>query len=177
VGAEFNQVEGLQHNPYRNVYAGGTNVPERHPESRLRRDAFVKINQYLRNRSSLKFGYRLYNDDWGITSHEISSKLSQYVTPAVSARYEYRYYTQTAATFYRDEYLSVNGIDGYRSGDYRMAELASHLFGMALNVDLDSITGAHPTLGRMELWFNYQRYFNSNNYSANILETGLDFRF
>src|SRR6185503_18005634 len=30
-GAEYNLVSGLQHSPYRNVYAGGTHVPERHP--------------------------------------------------------------------------------------------------------------------------------------------------
>ena len=29
----------------------------------------------------------------------------------------------------------------------------------------------------MTLWLDYERYFNSNNYSANIVETGLDFRF
>src|SRR5262245_16629942 len=51
-GLEYNLVEGLQHNPYRNVYAGGTNVPERHPDMRQRQDAFVKLNQYLANHSS-----------------------------------------------------------------------------------------------------------------------------
>ena len=31
--------------------------------------------------------------------------------------------------------------------------------------------------GQTAVWLNYQRYFNSNNYSADILEAGLDFRF
>src|SRR6185295_8531489 len=119
--------EGLQHNPYRNVYAGGSIVPERHPERRQREDAFVKVNQYLPNRSSLKGSYRFYIDDWGINSHELGGKLSQYITQGFFAHYEYRYYTQTAADFYRDEYASVSGIDGYRSGDYRMNALSSHL--------------------------------------------------
>jgi len=177
VGLEYNIVNGLQHNPYRNVYAGGTRVPESHPSSRQRRDAYVKLNQYFANRSSIKFNYRFYNDDWGISSHEVGTKLSQYLTRAVSVRYEYRYYTQTAADFFRTEYLSVDGIEGYRSGDYRMDELASHLFSASMNYDLDGWATDHPLLGRMAVWLAYERYVNSNNYSANILETGLDFRF
>jgi hypothetical protein len=177
LGVEANVVSGLQHNPYRNVYAGGTNVPERHPDHRFRRDAFLKLNQYLNNRSSLKLNYRLYNDDWGIISHELGSKLSQYVTHGLSATYEYRWYTQSSADFYRDEYVDPQGVDGYRSGDYRMAALSSHLFGVTLSMDLDAFVMDNALLRRLALRFNYDRYFNSNNYSANILETGLDYRF
>ena len=176
-GVEYNVVEGLQHNPYRNVYAGGTNVPERHPDQRQRRDAFLKLNRYFDNRSSVRLSYRLYNDDWGISSHELSSKLSQYITQGMFVRYQYRYYTQTAARFYRDEYLTTNGIDGYLSGDYRVGPLAAHLFGLSFNFDLATLAGSTPWLGRSALVIGYERYFNSNNYSADILETGLDFRF
>jgi hypothetical protein len=175
-GVELNFVQGLQHNPYRNVYAGGSVVPERHPDRRQRRDVFVKLNRHLRDRASLKLGYRFYNDDWGIDSHEIGSKLSQYLTRGLFVGYDYRYYTQTRADFHRDEYATVDGIGGYRSGDYRMGALSSHLFGVGLNVDLAHLA-ASPTLQRLGAWLSYQRYFNSNNYSANILETGLDFRF
>jgi hypothetical protein len=177
LGVEFNAVNGLQHNPYRNVYAGGTYVPERHPDQRDRRDAFVRLHQYLPNRSSLKLHYRLYDDTWGIGSHEADAKLSQYLTHGVFARYEYRWYTQGAADFYRDEYTDVQGVGGYRTSDYRMGELSSHLFGFALDFDLDRWAADHPALGRLGTWVSYQRYFNSNNYSANILEAGVGFRF
>jgi hypothetical protein len=177
VGIETNVVDGLQHNPYRNVYAGGTVMPERHPDHRERRDAFMRVNQYLPNRSSLKLNYRYYQDDWGVDSHELGSRLGQYITRGLSARWEYRWYTQTRADFYRDEYESVDGIDGYRSGDYRLNRLSSHLFGAGLDADLDALAESSPILRHLALWFTYERYFNSNNYSADILETGLDFRF
>ena len=32
-------------------------------------------------------------------------------------------------------------------------------------------------LRRLSLWFDVERYFNSNHYSANVVETGVDFRF
>jgi hypothetical protein len=170
-------VNGLQHNPYRNVYAGGTHVPERHPDHRQRRDVFVRVNRALPDRASLKLSYRFYNDDWGINSHELGSRLSQYITRGMSVRWEYRWYTQTAADFYRAEYLDPTGINGYRTGDYRMNQLASHLFGGALRMDLDAFAPTRTFVRRMSLWFDVERYFNSNNYSANVVETGVDFRF
>lgn len=176
-GVEYNLVSGLQHSPYRNVYAGGTNVPERHPDSRQRRDAFLRVSHALPNRSSVKLQYRFYNDDWGVNSHELGTRLSQYVTRGTSVRWEYRWYTQTPADFWRDEYTDVGGIDGYRSGDYRLGDLASHLFGGALRVDLDALAPTHTALRRLSLWLDVERYFNSNHYSANVVETGVDFRF
>jgi hypothetical protein len=176
-GLEWNLVHGLQHNPYRNVFAGGTYVPERHPDHRDRRDAFVRLNQYLVDRSSLKLSYRLYDDDWGIRSHELGASLSQYVTHGFAATWDYRWYTQTHASFWRDEYTSSDGVDGYRSGDYRMNDLASHLFGLSLRADLADLAPERRWIGRSALWLDVERYFNSNNYSADILEAGLDFRF
>jgi hypothetical protein len=176
-GLEYNLVNGLQHNPYRNVYAGGTNVPERHPEERQRRDAFVRVNQALPNRASVKLSYRLYNDDWGVTSHEVGTRLSQYVTRGLSARWEYRWYTQTAADFWRSTYADVDGVGGFLTGDYRLGPLSSHLFGAALRADLEAFAPTRTFVRRMTLWLDLERYFNSNNYSANVVETGVDFRF
>jgi hypothetical protein len=177
LGLEYNVVNGLQHNPYRNVYAGGGHVPERHPEHRERRDAFLKLSQYLNQRSSVKLGYRFYDDDWGIASHELDSRLSQYLVHGLYARWEYRWYTQTPATFWRDEYEDAEGVGGYRSGDYRMGPLSSHLFGLALDLDLDAFAVENERLKPFAVRIEYDRYFNSNNYSANILEAGLDYKF
>jgi hypothetical protein len=176
-GVEYNHVEGLQHNPYRLVYAGGTSVPENHPETRERRDAFVKFHQYLPNRSSLKADYRFYTDDWGIRSHEVAGTLSQYVTRGLYAQYVYRWYTQTAAEFWRADYLSTGGVGGYLTGDYRMSPLSSSLFGFSVNADFGALAPETAALRRLVLSLDYERYFNSNNYSADILETGLEFRF
>lgn len=177
LGLEYNLVEGLQHNPYRNVYAGGTSVAERHPDVRQRRDAFLNLSQYLGTRSSVKGSYRYYNDDWGIDSHELGASLNQYVTRGVFAGYRYRFYTQSAADFYMEEYPTTSGINGYLSGDYRMSELDSHLFAFGLDFDLGELAYGHAALQRMGIRFDYERYFNSLNYSANILTTKVVYRF
>jgi len=175
-GVEYNQIEGLQHDPYRNVYVDGGNVSESHPRDRDRYDVFVRLSQYLYNRSSIKVDYRYYGDDWGISSHTIGGKLHQYVTDNVVVRYRYRYYSQVPAFFWRDEYEFAGGVDGLQTGDYRLGDYGAHLFGgqvMWLPQGLADIS----VLERANLVFSYEHYFNSNNFSANVFETGLQVSF
>ena len=177
LGAETNRVVGLQHNPYRNVYAGGAPESELHPDERLRRDVFVRLNHYLPNQSSLKLAYRYYTDDWGIRSHEIGAKLHQHVGQWVNVRYRYRYYRQTAADFYRAEYETADGVDGYRTGDYRMRDVKSHLFGTRMDMGLGVFSPGSGWLSQLQIGFGYERYFNDANFSANVFESGLHFEF
>jgi hypothetical protein len=172
-GVEISEVSGLQHNPYRNVYVDGAWTSEVHPDARSRRDAFVKVSRYLPNRSSVKLDYKIYSDDWGIRSHTVGAKLNQYVGEAVVVRYRYRWYTQGAADFWRDEYLAPGGVGGYRTADYRMGDFEAHLFGTKVGWKLGRAPFSWEWLGDVGIEVEYERYFNSNNFSANIFETGL----
>ena len=177
VGGEFNSVKGLQHDPYRNVYVAGTNVPELHPKDRNRWSASVGVNQYITNRSSIKIDYRYYWDDWGVSSHTIGGKLSQYVTDEIVVRYRYRYYSQDPATFYSTDYTVPGGIDGYRTADYRLGDYGAHLFGGRVFWSPRRLLQRVGWLDRTQLIFSYEHYFNTNNFSANVFETGLRFTF
>jgi len=152
-------------------------VAERHPSERGRDDYFVDLSQYLKNRSSLKVGYRYYSDDWGVTSHTLGAKLTQYVTNKFIVRYRYRFYDQQAAYFYRDEYADVSGIDGYLTGDYRLSSFTAHLFGGKVFWNLDRLLTRFDIVDHLDLTVGYERYFNSNNFTANIFETGLEMSF
>lgn len=172
-GAELNEVRGHQQNSYRNVYAGGGARPELHPDRRTRRDFFVRCNRYFGNRSSINLTYKYYTDDWGIDSHTVGARLNQYLTRRVIVAYRYRYYSQSAAWFYMDEYPDEDGIDGYRTGDYRMSPFDAHLFGSRLDWVLADGVYKIPAATRPRLVCKYERYFNSNNFSANVFESGL----
>jgi len=177
VGTELNRVNGLQHDPYRNVYVAGTNVPENHPTERVRRDLFMDLNQYINNRSSLNVDYRYYSDDWGVSSHAAGIKLNQYVTDNLVFRYRYRYYTQAAATFYREDYTQPGGVNGYMTGDYRLGNFGAHLFGGRVSWNTGRVLRRIGVTAPAQLMFSYERYFNSNNFSATIVETGLSVAF
>ncbi|MFN0150273.1 MAG: DUF3570 domain-containing protein [bacterium] len=180
-GVELNAVNGLQHNPYRNILAGETRVAERHPDTRLRRDLYVRLNQYLTNRSSVKLSYILYADDWGLRSQTAGVELNQYITGNVVAGYRYRFYDQGSADFYREEYASSNGVDGFLSADYRLSDFEAHLFGgdveWRLGNALREAFGGSALLDGVALTMRYERYFNTHNFSANILESGLEWAF
>lgn len=173
LGAEVNQVTGLQHDPYRNVYVAGANVPEHHPNERMRTDFFGAFNQYINNKSSLNVDYRYYTDDWGVNSHAMGLKLNQYVTNDLVFRYRYRYYTQAGAMFYRDDYTQPGGVAGNMTGDYRLSEFGAHLFGGRVQWNTGRLLRRIGVSAPAQLMFSYERYFNSNNFSANIVETGL----
>ena len=176
LGAEFNNVVGLQHDPYRNVYVAGTNVPELHPNRRERRTVFTRVSQYINNRSSVKVDYRYYTDDWGVESHTIGGNLSQYVTDHLVIRYRYRYYTQLPSFFYRGEYEQSGGVGGFQTNDYRLGDYGAHLFGGQLLWRLNSVV-SWRYLASTNLIFRYEHYFNSNNFSANVYEAGFRWTF
>lgn len=172
-GVEMNTVRGLQHDPYRNVYVAGTNVPEKHPNYRERRSFYIGMNQYFTNRSSVNVEYRYYDDDWGVSSNTVGVKLYQYIDDSITLRYRYRYYAQGAAYFYRDDYTAVGGVEGYQTNDYRLGDFGSHLFGGRLSWRPWPSIGGPGFMSGAEVMFSYERYFNTNNFSANIIETGL----
>ena len=173
LGAEFDRVTGQQHDPYRSVHAGGAIVRERHPDERLRRDLFLRLSRWLGNRSSVKADVRLYGDDWDVGSTTLGLRLSQYVTDDLVIGYRYRYYTQSAAWFYADDYASADGIDGYRTGDYRLGDFGAHLFGGRVTWTPRGLTRRWRFLDDVELVLGFERYFNSYNFTASIYETGV----
>ncbi len=177
VGAEYNHVHGLQHDPYRNVYVAGANVPENAPSERHREAVFVDLNQYIYNRSSVWLDYRYYTDDWGVSSNTVGIKLNQYVTDDLVFRYRYRYYSQGPATFFRTEYTEAGGVDGFQTNDYRLGDFAAHLFGGRVMWRPYGAIGGPHFLSGLQVIMSYERYFNTNNFSANIIETGLQIAF
>ncbi len=177
VGLELNEVQGQQHDPYRSVYVTGSIVPERHPTERSRRDAFVRLSRYLGAESSLQADFRYYTDDWDITSQTWGLKLNQRITRALTMRYRYRYYSQLPAWFYRDDYRSAGAVDGYQTGDYRLGDYGSHLFGGECVIVPEGLMRSIGFMRSAELVFAYERYFNSNNFTANIIGTSLRISF
>lgn len=177
LGFEWNRVRGLQHNPYRNVYAAGTRVPERHPSERGRYDLFLRLNRYFENQSAVKLQYIYYSDDWGVRAQTLGAQLAQRVASSATVEYRYRYYRQDRARFYRAEYALLDGIDGYRTGDYRLGDFSAHLFGGHADLKVGAWLPGVRWLAPLALGLSYERYFNTNNFSANVLETGLEFGF
>ena len=177
VALELGTIHGYQSNPYRSVRTDSTIVAESHPRERLRSALSAEIIRYLSSRSSLRFGYRLYRDDWSLMSHTGSVEFKQALGDVAVVRYRYRYYNQNGAYFYREDYADPEGVDGYLTADYKLAPLSSNLFGVKLEVPALDLLHLRRVFDAADLVFKVERYYTSTDFSAGIIETGIQVGF
>ncbi len=171
VGFDFSRLSGFQNNPYRTVYVAGLPRLERHPAERLRFAGYAKLNTYFRPaRASVWMDYRLYGDDWGVISHTLGLKFHQTISRRLLVRYRYRFYTQTAAEFYRRNYPLVTA---FYTEDYKLEPFNSHLFGFMISYVLEPLADKLPLFAQSTLDLKYERFFTSNNFTANVYQFGL----
>jgi hypothetical protein len=173
VGAEVTSIRGFQNNPYRRVFAGGDILPEHHRKIACG-VPYSRSAIATSTRSSVSLNARWYSDDWGVQAGSFDARFNQYVGDKFIVRYRYRYHTQTGAWFYRDLYSVGDGVDGYRTADYKLRDLDSNLFGVKVSVPFE---GTYPWLDGMVLDVKYERYFDSRSFAANVLEAGCSWPF
>jgi len=131
---------GLQHgflgNPYRGVVIGasGQVAQEHHPENRGREAASLRGKYYVRPiATAFGAGVRTYRDTWDILSMTYELEAERYVLPWMRAQVRGRYYTQTGAIFWSDDYTGGEPAFGprgqYWSGDREVSPLHSFAVG------------------------------------------------
>lgn len=132
---ELGNSSGFQSSPYRFVPVRASLdaapelwVMETDPDERWRNAIVIAANRAIGESSAIQGDYRFYFDDWGITSHTIGARYFVHLTPELELRLRERFYTQTGATFYQDNYSSVQK---YMTYDRELSPLWSETFGVA----------------------------------------------
>ncbi len=127
---------GFLENPYRSVVIApaGDEALENHPDNRLRMAAAVRAKYYLKPlRMALTAGGRLYRDTWDILGQTYELEAERYVWSDLRVMVHGRYYTQTEALFWSDDYTGGEPADGprgqYWTGDRELSPLSSYLVG------------------------------------------------
>jgi hypothetical protein len=131
---------GLQHgflaNPYRGVViaAAGDVALENHPENRARVGAELRTRFYARGiRTAFGLGLHLYRDTWDILGRTFELDAERYLFPGLRVQARARYYAQSAALFYSDDYTGGEPVDGprgqYWTGDRELSSLSSYAIG------------------------------------------------
>ena len=93
---------------YNSVFINGSETTEEAPSTRRRDSATFRIRQAITEETALDFAYRYYNDSWGIDSNTFESTILQYLFDRkVLFEPHYRYYKQTGAFFYAEEFFVV----------------------------------------------------------------------
>lgn len=131
---------GLQHgflgNPYRSVVITptGERALENHPENRARASLSLQARWYARSiRTAFGIGGHIYRDTWDLLAHSFELQAERYLLPGLRVQLRGRYYRQTGALFYSDDYTGGEPVDGprgqYWTGDRELSPLANYSLG------------------------------------------------
>ncbi len=151
VNFTFRNAEGYLDDPYRKVmfddYAalfGDPTVvgpfPERRPGHREGYIGYASLTQYVTPlHGSVEGAYRFYHDSYGIDAHTLELGWHQKVGRAVQVSPLFRYYEQSAATFYATHFAGEPSdppfptpIPAYFSADYRLSRMETFTYGLSL---------------------------------------------
>jgi hypothetical protein len=102
---------------------------ESRPDSRTKQSLFAEW-RYAFDRDSLALNYRIMHDDWGITSSTAEARYRLNWTAQDYLEPHLRYYTQSAADFYRTYLVDGEPLPENASPDHRLADLDAVTVGL-----------------------------------------------
>jgi hypothetical protein len=122
-------VHGFQSNPYRAVWLGRSAAQEHHPDDRARFAAGLGARIWLRPvGGALQFAGRVYRDTWDLQAVSAELGYERALGALFRLRLRGRYYRQTGAAFYSDDY-ELNPVGQYFTGDRELSAMSSWLVG------------------------------------------------
>lgn len=122
-------LHGFQSNPYRAVRIGKTAAQEYHPKDRARYAVGAGLRFWIVPlNGSLQAESRVYRDTWDIVSWSAEIAYEQSLLGSLRFRVRARYYSQTAAAFYSDNYV-LDPKGRYFTGDRELSDMQSALGG------------------------------------------------
>jgi hypothetical protein len=122
-------LDGFQSNPYRAVRIGRGAAQEHHPTDRARYAASVGLRIWIKPLSgALQPLLRVYRDTWDIRSFTAELGYEQSIGSGLRLRARGRYYTQTGAAFYSDDYV-LQPRGQYFTGDRELSPMRTLLLG------------------------------------------------
>ena len=127
---------GFLENPYRSVVITPTGLEalENHPDNRFRTALALRAKYYVRPlKTAFGAGVRGYRDTWDLLSMTYELEAERYLLPWLRVLARGRYYSQTGALFWSDDYTGGEPELGprgqYWTGDRELSPLQSYLVG------------------------------------------------
>ena len=181
---DFVDMKGFLSDPYRRVTLSGADsasTREVHPDYRVRHAGTARLSQMIPSiQAGLIASYRYYFDTWKVRSSTIELRLNKSIVDEFILGVDFRYYTQTGASFYAKTYVgnSYLGADAFRTADYKLKPFNSNNFGLSLTYLFKGLAKVNPDLEFLQnssFEIMYFRYFNTLDFSANIFQGSLRF--
>ena len=152
--------EGFLNNPYRSARVLGASVQERYPRTRTSNALGIQANKYWGERSFVtQLKYRFYDDTWGITANNIELVFSRRLSEKTEIGLGGRFYTQTAANFYSDNFAQEFR---YMARDKELSDFTSASIGGRVSYELFRDKG-RLAKGKITLMFD-RIHFHYDNF-------------
>ncbi len=147
--------DGFLNNPYRSVILQGGLVAERYPGTRTSQALALQAKKHWLNRSASHFGYRFFTDTWEIQAHTIDLGYTSYVGSRLLADIYYRFYDQSAASFYSNNFEQELN---FMARDKELSSYTSNTLGVKFTYRLfeESKYGLHG--GDLGFIYEYMKY-------------------
>jgi hypothetical protein len=146
-------LHGFQANPYRGVSVGRVAAQEHHPEDRARYAVGLGVRLWIEPLAgALQPQLRFYRDTWDVLSWTAELAYEQGLGGGLRLRGRGRYYSQSGAAFYSDDYV-LQPQGQYFTGDRELSPMQSVMLGGQLvwTVPADDQGEVLGFLGGLEL--------------------------
>ena len=159
--------------PFHRVYfTDGSEKIENLPSTRFKLPLGIRLNYFLGDKVIFRSYYRYYTDDWGIKAHTASLEVPYKISSFVSISPFYRYYIQTASTYFAP-YAQHQASDPYYTSNYNLSAFTSQFFGVNVRITPEKGVFHIPFFNMVEL--RYGHYTQTTGLQANNI--GINFRF
>ena len=152
VAYSYGQSDGYLTDPYKilSVVDPVTGVPvastedgipylylyEKRPDSRTKQSLFAEW-RYALDRDSFAVNFRFMDDDWGVQSQTAEARYRWNINDRSYLEPHLRWYTQSAADFYRTVLFAGDTLPEFASADYRLADLDAYTIGAKYGLRTD----------------------------------------
>ncbi len=160
----FSDEDGYLSNPYmrvvRDYYTDPKITQENKPDTRRGYGALFSYSKAIDDKTSSISSYRIYHDDWDITSHTLSSELNYEFTYKLTYSIAFRYYQQSEAKFYsgRKDYFTNQK---YASSDRRLSDFSSQNYKIGANYKINEKISLNASLN----YYNQPDHLDAVYYS------------
>lgn len=160
--------------PFHRVYfTNGTEKIENLPSTRFKLPLGIRMNYFLSDKFIFRSYYRYYMDDWGIKAHTASLEVPYKVSPFVSVSPFYRFYIQTASSYFAP-YAQHSPNERYYTSNYNMSAFSSQFFGINVRITPEKGVFNIPFFNMVDL--RYGHYTQTTGLQANNIGINLRFK-
>jgi len=159
--------KGLLSTPFHRVYFTDKSLQvERLPRERWKIPLGIQLNSFVGSRVVLRSYYRFYHDNFGVNAHTFQLEAPVKITPRLTLSPLARFYTQTAARYFRP-YMAHELSESYFTSDYDLSSFNSYKAGLGARYVF-----LKPFLGNYsfnEIALRYAFYKRSDGLSAHMI--------